>query len=361
MDEQYMNRALALAKKGLGRTKTNPMVGAVLVKDGRIIAEGYHHGFGMDHAEVDCLKQVEESPKGGTMYVTLEPCSHYGKTPPCVVAIEKAGIARVVVGTLDPNPKVAGRGVGALKAAGIQVDVGILEEACRSLNRAFFTSILTGTPYVICKFAATVDGKIATDTGESQWITSEAARNDGHKLRGVVDGILVGTNTVIKDNPRLSNRSGEGGDPTRVILDRRGAVDLDANVYDGTQPTIVYTVHMEEAKMKALKERGVVVEVVKEKKGKLDLRAVLKDLYAKDMGRILVEGGGRLHGSLIDEDLVDEFALYLAPTLFGGGKEVVAGRAIASLSERRDFAFDEVKMFGPDLFIGGVRRCLRES
>ncbi|MFR6437379.1 MAG: RibD family protein, partial [Peptoniphilaceae bacterium] len=216
-------------------------------------------------------------------------------------------------------------------------------------------------PYVICKFATTIDGKIATDSGESQWITSEAARNDGHKLRGVVDGIIVGTNTVIKDNPRLSNRSGEGPDPTRIILDRRGAVDLDANVYDGTQPTIVYTVHMEEAKMKALKERGVVVEVVKEKKGKLDLRAVLKDLYAKDMGRILVEGGGRLHGSLIDEDLVDEFALYLAPTLFGGGKDAVAGRAIASLSERRDFAFDEVKMFGPDLFIGGVRRCLRES
>ena len=361
MDEQYMNRALTLAKKGLGKTKTNPMVGAVLVKDGRIIAEGYHHGFGMDHAEVDCLKQVEESSRGGTMYLTLEPCSHYGKTPPCVVAIERAGIARVVVGTLDPNPKVAGRGVGALEAAGIQVDVGVLEDACQSLNRAFFTSILTHTPYVICKFATTLDGKIATDTGESQWITSEEARKDGHKLRGAVDGILVGTNTVIKDNPRLSNRSGEGGDPTRIILDRRGAVDLDFHVYDGTQPTIVYTTYMDEAKIKTLRERGVVVEVMKEKKGKLDLHAILKDLYAKDMGRILVEGGGRLHGSLIHEDLVDEFALYLAPTLFGGGKDAVAGRAIATLSERRDFVFDEVKMLGPDLFIGGIRACLRES
>ena len=144
-------------------------------------------------------------------------------------------------------------------------------------------------------------------------------------------------------------------------MDRRGAVDLDANVYDSTQPTIVYTVHMDEAKIKALRNRSIVVEVVKEKKGKLDLRAILKDLYAKDMGRILVEGGGRLHGSLIDDDLVDEFALYLAPTLFGGGKDAVAGRTIASLSERRDFAFDEVKMLGPDLFVGGVRRCLRES
>ncbi|MDY3117940.1 MAG: bifunctional diaminohydroxyphosphoribosylaminopyrimidine deaminase/5-amino-6-(5-phosphoribosylamino)uracil reductase RibD [Peptoniphilus sp.] len=361
MDEQYMSRALALARKGRGRTKTNPMVGAVLVKEGRIIAEGYHHGFGMDHAEVDCLKRVEESPEGGTLYVTLEPCSHYGKTPPCVMAIEKAKIARVVVGTLDPNPKVSGRGIGTLQAAGIQVDVGIMEEACKELNRAFFTGILTQTPYVICKFAATVDGKIATDTGESRWITSEEARNDGHKLRGMVDGILVGTNTVLKDNPRLSNRSGEGGNPTRIILDRRGAIPLDAHVFDGTQPTVVYTVHMDDASQRTLRNRGVVVEVVREKKGKLDLPLILEDVYKKDMGRILVEGGGRIHGSFIDEDLVDEFALYMAPTLLGGGKDGVYGRAVASLVERRDFVFKKVKAIGPDLYIGGVRRCLRES
>lgn len=361
MDEFYMKRALSLAERGRGLTGTNPMVGAVLVKDGEIIGEGWHHGFGDDHAEVNCLKNAKDSPKGATIYVNLEPCSHYGKTPPCVKTIMNAGITRVVVGTLDPNPRVAGRGVHILEQAEIDVIVGVLEDDCRQLNRAFFSSILKRRPYVTAKYATTIDGKIATNTGESQWITGEEARMDGHILRGQVDGIMVGTGTVLADDPKLSNRSGEGVQPTRIILDRRGIIDENANVYDGSQKTIVYTSDMAEEKEKILASRGVTVERIPSVDGKLPLEKVLADLYeTKFIGHILVEGGGKLHGSLIDEGLVDEFVLYLAPTIFGGGKSAIEGKGIESLSDRRDFEITSVQRLGRDLCIRGVVPCSRE-
>lgn len=361
MDEFYMKRALSLAERGRGLTGTNPMVGAVLVKDGEIIGEGWHHGFGDDHAEVNCLKNAKDSPKGATIYVNLEPCSHYGKTPPCVKTIMNAGITRVVVGTLDPNPRVAGRGVHILEQAGIDVIVGVLEDDCRRLNRAFFSSILKRRPYVTAKYATTIDGQIATNTGESQWITGEEARMDGHILRGQVDGIMVGTGTVLADDPKLSNRSGEGVQPTRIILDRRGIIDENANVYDGSQKTIVYTSDMAEEKEKILASRGVTVERIPSVDGKLPLEKVLADLYeTKFIGHILVEGGGKLHGSLIDEGLVDEFVLYLAPTIFGDGKSAIEGKGIESLSDRRDFEITSVQRLGRDLCIRGVVPCSRE-
>lgn len=361
MDEFYMKRALSLAERGRGMTGTNPMVGAVLVKDGEIIGEGWHHGFGDDHAEVNCLKNAKGSPSGATIYVNLEPCSHYGKTPPCVKTIINAGITRVVVGTLDPNPRVAGRGVHILKQSGIEVVVGVMEEECRKLNRAFFSSILKRRPYITTKYATTIDGKIATNTGESQWITGEEARMDGHILRGQVDGIMVGTGTVLADDPKLSNRSGEGVQPTRIILDRRGIIDGNANVYDGSQKTIVYTSDMDEEKEGILASRGVIVVRINSVDGKLPLKEVLTDLYeTKFIGHVLIEGGGRLHGSLIDEDLVDEFVLYLAPTIFGGGKSAIEGEGIESLKDRKDFEIIDVERLGDDLCIRGVARCSRE-
>ena len=361
MDEFYMKRALSLAERGRGMTGTNPMVGAVLVKDGEIIGEGWHHGFGDDHAEVNCLKNAKGSPSEATIYVNLEPCSHYGKTPPCVKTIMNAGITRVVVGTLDPNPRVAGRGVHILKQAGIEVVVGVLEEDCRKLNRAFFSSILKRRPYITAKYATTIDGKIATNTGESQWITGEEARMDGHILRGQVDGIMVGTGTVLADDPKLSNRSGEGVQPTRIILDRRGIIDSNANVYDGSQKTIVYTSDMDEEKEGILASRGVIVVRINSVDGKLPLKEVLADLYeTKFIGHVLIEGGGRLHGSLIDEDLVDEFVLYLAPTIFGDGKSAIEGEGIESLKDRKDFEIIDVERLGDDLCIRGVARCSRE-
>lgn len=362
MDERYMKHALSLAKRGIGKTRSNPLVGAVLVKEGRIIGEGWHRAFGAHHAEVDCLNRAEEDPRGATMYVNLEPCSHYGKTPPCAKTLIKAGVARVVVGTLDPNPKVAGRGVSVLKLAGIEVTVGVLEADCLAVNRPFFTSILNRRPYVTAKYAVTLDGKIATKTGESQWITGSEARKDGHRLRGEVDAIMVGTGTVLADDPRLSNRSGEGGQPLRVILDRRGVISEKARVYDGSQATVVYTAHMDEALEHQLSERGVVVRRLKEERGHLPLDEILRDLYEEEaVGHLLVEGGGRLHGSFIEHDFVDAFALYLAPSLFGGGKEAVAGEGIAHLNERRDYEITEILRLGDDLSIRGVRRCLRES
>ena len=361
MDEFYMKRALSLAERGRGLTGTNPMVGAVLVKDGEIIGEGWHHGFGDDHAEVNCLKNAISSPAGATIYVNLEPCSHYGKTPPCVKTIMNAGIARVVIGTLDPNPRVAGRGVHILEQAGIEVVVGVLEEECSKLNRAFFSSILKRRPYITAKYATTIDGKIATSTGESQWITGEEARMDGHILRGQVDGIMVGTGTVLADDPKLSNRSGEGVQPTRIILDRRGIIESNANVYDGSQKTIVYTSDMDEEKEEVLASRGVIVVRINSIDGKLPLQEVLADLYeTKFIGHVLIEGGGRLHGSLIDEGLVDEFVLYLAPTIFGGGKSAIEGEGIEALKDRKDFEIMNVERLGDDLCIRGVARCSQE-
>ncbi|MDD7362833.1 MAG: bifunctional diaminohydroxyphosphoribosylaminopyrimidine deaminase/5-amino-6-(5-phosphoribosylamino)uracil reductase RibD [Peptoniphilus sp.] len=362
MDEQYMRRAISLAKRGRGRTGPNPVVGAVLVKDGKVIGEGWHHGFGHDHAEVDCLKNASEDPKDATIYVNLEPCSHYGKTPPCVKAIIKSGIKRVVIGTLDPNPKVAGRGVYILERAGLEVRTGVMKEACLVLNRPFFTSILTKRPYVTAKYATTLDGKIATKTGESKWITGEEARLDGHLLRGRVDGILVGTGTVLQDNPRLTNRSGVGVQPARIILDRRGVIDEDANVYDGTQKTIVYTSHMDDKKQETLRAREIVVVTIEERDGELPLDDVLADLYANQfIGHVLVEGGGKLHGSLIDGNFVDAFVLYMAPSIFGGGKEAVVGEGIERLADRKDFEIVDVMRLGPDVCIQGVRSCSRES
>lgn len=361
MDERFIQRTLALAAKGRGHTKTNPMVGAVLVRDGRILAEGYHRAYGADHAEVDCLRRAKEDPAGATLYVNLEPCSHHGKTPPCVDAIVRAKIARVVVGMEDPNPKVAGGGIARLRQSGVEVTTGVLEAECEHLNRAFITGITKHRPYILAKYAATVDGRIATRSGESQWITGEAARKDGHRLRGEVDGILVGTRTALLDDPRLTNRSGEGKQPVRIVLDRMGRLDAGAKLFDGEIETVVYTARMDRKKADRLAEQGVAVVFTEERDGVLDTASFLEDLYDRGVGTLLVEGGGTLHGSMIKGDFVDEFVLYLAPTLLGGGREAVRGEGVEFLKDRREYVFTEVERCGSDLKIRGVRACLQES
>ena len=239
-----MKRALELAELGRGFTKTNPLVGAVVVKNNKIIAEGYHHRFGDNHAEVDALNKVSKMAEGATMYVTLEPCSHYGKTPPCVDRIIKEKLKRVVVAIKDPDERVSGRGIEILKKEGIDVEVGMLEEEAKFQNRVFLLNKSKKRPFITLKFATTLDGKIATSSGESKWITNSTSRKDSHILRGKVDGILVGKNTASKDNPFLTNRSGEGDNPIRILLDSELEINSNYNIYNSEAKTIVLQAHL---------------------------------------------------------------------------------------------------------------------
>ena len=231
LDEDYMKLALRLANKGLGKTSPNPMVGAVIVKDNRIIGQGYHHHFGGKHAEINAIESTTEDISGATMYVTLEPCCHYGKTPPCVEAIIKNDIGKVVIGILDPYPSMSGRSMEILRQHGIETKVGVLEEECRSLNEAYLKHIITGVPLVTVKFAQTLDGRIATSTGNSQWISSPASQRMAHKLRTTHDAVMVGAGTVLSDNPQLTVRLVKGRNPTRIILDSRLRIPLKAKVF----------------------------------------------------------------------------------------------------------------------------------
>ena len=323
-DKDYMSRALMLAEKGKGWTNPNPMVGAVIVKDGNIIGEGYHHKCGDLHAERDALKNCTEDPKGATMYVTLEPCCHQGKQPPCVDAILEAGIAKVVVGSGDPNPKVAGKGLQLLRDAGVEVVEHVLEEQCLKLNEIFFHYITTGMPYVCLKYAMTMDGKIACFTGASQWITGEVAREHVQELRNQYAGIMVGVGTVFVDNPRLTCRMPGGNNPIRIICDSDLTTPLYANVVRTARevPTIIATDRDDELAMKPYIDAGCDVMLVPKKGRFLDLEAMLKMLGERGIDSIMVEGGGRLNWSLVKAGLVQKVYTYIGPKIFGGANSL---------------------------------------
>lgn len=318
-----MGRALELAKKGWGSTSPNPMVGAVIVKDGRIIGEGYHRRRGEAHAEVNALDSAVESVEGATLYVNLEPCSHYGKTPPCTRAIIRAGIKKVVVSMVDPNPRVAGKGINELRQAGIQVEVGLLEEEARKLNEVFIKYITTPYPFVIQKSAVTLDGKTATVSGDSRWITGEPAREYVHRLRSKMAAIMVGIGTVLKDNPRLTVRlEGETGkDPHRVIVDSAGRIPVDSNVItvQSNAKTIVATTsRMPADKEKQLVERGVEVIRADGSDGRVDLERLMRILHGQEIDGVLLEGGGTLNYSMHCLGLVDKILYFIAPKIIGG-------------------------------------------
>lgn len=324
-DVFYMERALELAKEGIGKTKTNPLVGCVIVKDEKIIGEGAHLKFGDNHAEVNAIldaKNKGEDIKGATLYVNLEPCSHTGKTPPCANRIVEEGIKRVVIGTQDPFPAVSGKGIKILEDAGISVNEGLLEEECLNLNERFFTYIKNKRPFVVLKAGMSLDGKIATETGESKWITSEFSRTHSHELRGQLDAIMIGLGTVLSDNPRLNVRHGKyKNNPIRIITDSKLRIPLDANLLDenlGSIAIIATTKNCDQKKLEKLKSmKNVEVLICDDKDSKVDLLDLMEKLKDFDISSILLEGGRTLSAEMLKNSLVDKFYFFIAPILLG--------------------------------------------
>ncbi|MGE7876192.1 bifunctional diaminohydroxyphosphoribosylaminopyrimidine deaminase/5-amino-6-(5-phosphoribosylamino)uracil reductase RibD [Peribacillus muralis] len=356
-DQYYMKLALDLAASAKGKTNPNPVVGAVIVKDGVIAGTGIHRKAGEPHAEVHAFKMAGEYAEGATLYVTLEPCSHYGKTPPCANLVKESGVLRVVVATQDPNPEVAGRGISILKDAGIEVEVGVMEKEAQSLNERFIHNMTKNRPFVISKLAMTLDGKLATHTGHSKWITGEESRHSVHVLRNEVDAILVGIGTVLADDPSLTTRLPEGGgkNPVRIILDSELRIPLEANVVETSKAkTIIVTQeHAPEDKMAVLSEKGVEFIFVQKNDDGLDLSALMKELFNKGITDVLLEGGSEVNASFLRAGLIDKFLIYVAPKLLGGRNSLTpfTGVNVDTMDEALDVAFSGVDTFGEDIRI----------
>lgn len=354
-DEIYMREALRIARNAEGRTSPNPLVGAVIVKDGKIIAEGWHRQSGTPHAEIHALNMAGELATGATLYVTLEPCSHFGRTPPCANAIVAVGIKKVFAAIEDPNPKVAGRGIEILRAAGVEVEVGLLAAEARKLNEIFIKWVTCKLPFVTLKFACSLDGKIATAGGESQWISCEASRKFSHHLRDINDAILIGVGTVLADNPSLTTRLVVGKNPVRVIVDSKARTPLDSKVVaDKSARTIIaVTEDAPPENISALKNRGV--EIIVTGGERVDLNVLMRELAAREITSVLVEGGGTIHFAMLSAGLVDKVLAFVAPKIIGGQSALTAveGAGFEKL-------FDAVKLknftaqpLGEDILISG--------
>lgn len=350
-DEKYMRLAMQLAGNAIGRTSPNPLVGAVIVKDNRVVGCGWHRKAGTPHAEVHALNQAGELAQGADVYVTLEPCAHYGKTPPCAKALVEAKVKNVYGGLLDVNPKVAGKGFKILEDAGIHVEYGFLQDELRKQNEVFFKWIEHKKPFVVLKAAMTLDGKIATATGQSKWITNETSRAYGYKLRDIYDGIMVGINTVIEDNPMLTARVDGGKNPIRIVVDSSLKIDINANVVqDKSAKTIVATTDKAD-KDKILKLQAQDVDVIvvdKDENDKVDIEKLLDILGQQNICSILVEGGATLSGSFVAKKLVDKVYFFIAPKIIGGkeAKTPVAGTGILNLQEAlalKDIQFEKLE------------------
>jgi diaminohydroxyphosphoribosylaminopyrimidine deaminase/5-amino-6-(5-phosphoribosylamino)uracil reductase len=331
-EEEFMRAALREARRGLGHTSPNPAVGAVIVRAGRIVARGFHRRAGMPHAEIEAIRALKkpELARGATLYVTLEPCSTHGRTPPCVEAILRAGFRRVVIGTIDPNPTHAGRGIELLRAAGVEVMTGIMEAECRGLNAAFNHWIVTKMPLVIAKAGMSLDGRLTLPPGEGQWLTSAAARADAQQLRAQVDAILVGAETLRADNPRLTVRGIKGArQPWRIVLTRSGRLPKDAHVFTDAHRdrTLVY--------------RGQA------------LRVVLRDLGRRQITSVLIEGGGQVLGEAFDRRLVQRVRFYVAPLLCGGPVVVIGGRGVGSTAQSAAIRRPSYEKIGSNLRLTG--------
>lgn len=361
-DRYFMSRAIELARNGIGTTKTNPLVGCVIVKDGKIIGEGFHKTFGSNHAEVNAIEDAKsrgENLEGSTIYVNLEPCSHHGKTPPCADRIIKEKIARVVIGNCDPFKEVQGRGIEKLKTAGIEVKCKVLEEECTALNERYFTYIKNKRPFVVLKAGMTIDGKIATKTFESQWITSEESRKFSHELRGMCDGIMVGINTVLKDDPSLNVRAGRyPHSPTRIIVDSKLRISQSAKVLSKDLENIAIiatTDSYDREKFEILsKMENVRIVIVKDKNGRVDLRDLLEKLKEFNISSILLEGGGSLNASMLKENLVDKFYFFIAPKIIGAdGISAIGRMGIEKIDEVLNLKDVEVSKISTDILIKG--------
>lgn len=357
-DEKYMRLAMQLAGNAIGRTSPNPLVGAVIVKDNRVVGCGWHRKAGTPHAEVHALNQAGELAQGADVYVTLEPCAHYGKTPPCAKALVEAKVKNVYGGLLDVNPKVAGKGFKILEDAGIHVEYGFLQDELRKQNEVFFKWIEHKKPFIVLKAAMTLDGKIATATGQSKWITNETSRAYGYKLRDIYDGIMVGINTVIEDNPMLTARVDGGKNPIRIVVDSSLKIDINANVVqDKSAKTIIATTDKAN-KDKILKLQAQDVDVIvvdKDENDKVDIEKLLDILGQQNICSILVEGGATLSGSFVAKKLVDKVYFFIAPKIIGGkeAKTPVAGTGILNLQEALALKDIQVEKLEEDVLIIG--------
>lgn len=377
-DEKYMQRAIELAKKGIGAVNPNPLVGAVIVKEGRIIGEGYHARYGELHAERAAFANLTEDAKGAEMYVTLEPCCHFGKQPPCTEAIVQHGISHVYVGSDDPNTKVCGKGISYLREHGIVVDTQMMKEECDKLNEVFFHYITTNTPYVVMKYAMTLDGKIATRSGKSKWITGEAARYRVAESRNEYMGIMAGIGTVLADDPMLTCRIDKGRNPIRIICDSSLRIPIDSNIVktSDTVKTIVVASDefMESIKENAtdteitkseqvyaevwkkadtLRKNGIEIISVRKDKNGLDLKALMIKLGEKGIDGILLEGGGTLNYSALTAGIVNELNVYIAPKIFGGASALspVEGMGVESPDEAKKFVLKRTEQLGDDILL----------
>ena len=364
--QDYMLQALDLARTAEGRTSPNPPVGAVIVADGQVVGVGYHPKAGEPHAEIFALRRAGDLARGATIYVTLEPCSHHGRTGPCCDALIAAGIAQVYVGTQDPNPQVSGRGIARLRASGIQVHVGILAVECQRLIAPFAKLITSGRPLVILKAALTLDGCIATSSGESQWITNEHSRRHVHVVRDRVDAIMVGVGTVVYDNPCLTTRLADGGrDPLRVVVDSTLRTPVDAAIvnHSSQAKTLIFTgAKADSAKINAMRQQPMVdvVQLCSSDQG-VDLSEVMQYLGALEIQTVLVEGGAVLNMSLFNANLIDRVMVYLAPKIIGGndGKALFAGHGVTNLADALQLTAVRTQHFGDDILIeGDVAACL---
>ena len=359
-DQKYMQRAIELAAKGGGWTNPNPNVGAVIVKDGRIIGEGYHERCGQLHAERNAFANLTEDASGATIYVTLEPCCHYGKTPPCTEAIIEHNIARVVIGSRDPNPLVAGKGAKLLREKGIVVEEDFMREECDKLNAIFFHHITTGKPYVAMKYAMTLDGKIATRTGASKWITGDKAREHVHTKRSRYAAILAGIGTVLADDPMLNARIDNAHQPVRVIVDTSLRIPMDSNIVKsaGEYKTIVACKSLEQSnkqieKKNQLEELGITVVELPLVDGHVSLKSLMEYMASQGLDSVYIEGGGQIHESALKEGIVNHVYAYVAPKIFGGSeaKTPVEGVGVSVPDECAKLILTDTSVLGEDILL----------
>lgn len=351
-DIKFLKDTFKLAGKGLGWTNPNPMVGAVIVKNGRVIGRGFHYRVGLAHAEIEALNAATESPKGATMYVSLEPCVIFGRTPPCAEAIIKAGIKKVVCASLDPNPKVLGRGLACLKKACIETLVGLLEEEMRKLNETFFTFHEKKRPFVAIKFAASLDGKMATRTGNSKWITNESARKYARGLRAKYQGLVVGINTILADNPNLGARLKGKKDPIRIILDPKLQIPLNSQVLRDHNVIIATTIKADQIKKEQLENKSFTVLVFND--DHIKIPQLLSALREREIISILIEGGGETLGSFLDAGVVDKVYAFHAPILIGGKDAIsIGGKGVGTVKKAVHLRNTSLKKFDDNLLITG--------
>jgi diaminohydroxyphosphoribosylaminopyrimidine deaminase/5-amino-6-(5-phosphoribosylamino)uracil reductase len=355
--ERFMHRALKLAARGAGKTSPNPAVGSVIVKNGRVIAEGYHKKAGGPHAEVAALSTLKNGAKDATLYVTLEPCCHFGRTPPCTDAIINSGIKKVVIGTVDPNPKVSGRGISLLKAAGVLVVSGVLERECRKLNEAYNRYMTGKVPFVTLKLAQTLDARTAASGGESKWITGEASRALVHRMRSRVDAVMVGSSTVLKDDPMLNVRHVGGKNPLKVVLDSTLKTPLTARVFKGGGLLIFTTRAAVPSKIRKAAEAGAEVVVVPASKDGIALKRVMLELKKREVVSVLAEAGGTLAASLLRGGLVDKLSVFISPTVIGSeGFAAVGPLGVKLLKDALRLTDVTVKRAGVDILVEGYVR-----